>query len=168
MLAKTLREKLKCDILKVEEVKQRNGFTIALDLLFNRTPRIKPYLYDIASYDQFVFVAPVWAGKIASPLKSFLIQERFYISNYSFITICGGQPGQKEKLTTNLINIMQHEPGAVQELWINNLLPESKRNTVKYTSGYRIRPDDLEKFSVEIDEFLTDIRASYKRRQMVG
>ncbi len=168
MLAKILREKLKCDILKVEAVKKRNGFRIALDLLFNRTPRIKPYLCDIASYDQFVFVAPIWAGKIASPLKTFIMQERFYIQNYSFITICGGQPGQKQKLTTNLINLVQQEPGVVRELWINNLLPDDKRNTIKYTSEYRIQPEDLAKFDTEIDEFLTDIYASHASKQIVA
>lgn len=168
VLANVLHEKLKCDILKIEEVRKRNGFTIVLDLLFNRTPWIKPRLYDIGSYDQYIFVAPVWAGKIASPMKTFLVEERFYISNYSFITICGGQPGQKEKLVTNLTKIVGHEPGVVHELWINNLLSENKKNTIKYTSGYKIQPDDMTKFNVEIDNFVSDVEALYTHKRMVG
>lgn len=167
-LANVIRQKLKCDILRIEEVKKRNGFTIVLDLLFNRTPKIKPCSSDIALYNQYIFIAPIWAGKIASPMRSFLIRDRFYISNYSFITLCGGQPGQKEKLVTSLTRLLGHEPGIVQELRINDLLSEDKRNTVKYTSGYHVQPGDMQKFDAAIDDFLNSVEALYELKRMTG
>ncbi|SKC83543.1 flavodoxin family protein [Ohtaekwangia koreensis] len=168
VLANVLQEKLKCDIFKIEEVKKRNAFAIMLDLVFNRIPKIKPRLFDVGSYDRYIFVAPIWAGKIASPLKTFLVEERFYISDYSFITICGGQTDQKEKLVTNLTKILGHEPSLVQELSINNLLSGDKKNTMKYTSSYRIQSDDMIKFNVAIDDFLRGGKASDARERKAG
>jgi len=167
-LANVIRQKLKCDILRIEEVKKRNGFTIVLDMLFNRTPWIKPCSSDIAIYDQYIFIAPIWAGKIASPMRSFLIRERFNISNYSFITLCGGQPGQKEKLVTGLTRLLGHEPGIVQELHVNDLIPDDKRSTVKYTTGYHVQPSDMEKFNAAIDDFINSVGALYELKRMTG
>lgn len=168
-LARLLGQKLKCDTLKIEEEHKRTWFTIFLDLLFNRTPRIKPHLCDVGAYNQYIFVAPVWAGKIASPLKSFLVRERFYISNYSFITLCGGgNSNQKEKLVTVLTELLGHEPGVVRELWVNDLLGEEKKNTIKNTSGYRVAPADMAKFETAIDDFLSSVEALYELKRMAG
>lgn len=168
LLAKAIQKRLNCDIHKIEEVKRRTGLTILLDLILNRSPRIKPHPYSISSYEQCIFIAPVWAGKIASPLKTFLLQEKYHINRYSFITVCGGAPHQKEKLIKGLIKLLEQEPGQVQELWINDLLPEEKKDTIKYTSGYRIQSKDLEKFARKIDEFVSGLEASYRLKQVVG
>ena len=40
VLAKDLQKKLNCDIHKIEEPGKRTGFTILLDLIFNRNPEI--------------------------------------------------------------------------------------------------------------------------------
>jgi len=168
LLAKAIQKRLNCDIHKIEEVTRRTGLKILLDLILNRSPRIKPPPYSISSYEQCIFVAPIWAGKIASPLKTFLLQEKYHINRYSFITVCGGAPQQKEKLIKGLTKLLEQEPGQVQELRINDLLPEGKKDTIKYTSGYRIQLNDLEKFDRKIDEFMSGLEASYQPKQAVG
>ncbi len=168
LLAKAIQARLNCDILKIEEVTKRNGFKILLDLMLNRKPRIKPHPYSISSYEQCIFVAPIWAGEIASPLKTFLLQEKDHINCYSFISVCGGAPQQKEKLVKSLVKLLEQEPGLVQELWINDLLPEEKKDTIKYTSGYRIQSKDLEKFGGKIDEFVEGLEASCQLKQVEG
>ncbi len=156
-LAKELQRKLNCDLYRIEERKKRSGFTIMLDLIFHRKPAIKPYPYPIGSFDHCIFVAPVWAGNVASPLKTFLSEHKYFIKDYSFITVCGGYPGQKDKLTRGLTQLVEHEPKAVQELWVNDLLPDDMKNTIKFTSGYRLQEQDLWVFESQITTFLKSI-----------
>jgi flavodoxin len=154
LLAHDLQKKLACDILKIEEVKKRTGMTILLDLLFARTPTLRPHALSLDSYSNFILVAPIWAGKIASPLRAFLRAEKKYMKRYSFLSLCGGVTGQAEKIGKELLALLQVAPNAIVELWINDLLVVERKNTIKYTSGYRVVSGDLEKFKERIDEFL--------------
>lgn len=154
MLARDLQKRLHCDVLRIEEARKRTGFTILLDLIFKRRPKLKKHNFFLKTYDNIILVAPVWAGKIAMPLRSFLLNERFNIKRYSFITVCGGRQGQKRKLLKELIWLMGKSPAAITELWINDLLPAEKKDTIKYTSGYRLKDSDLEFFNSKIEEFV--------------
>lgn len=155
LLAYDLQKRLSCDLLKIEETGKRTGLTILLDLLFNRKPKLKDHRVSLESYSDFIFVAPIWASKIASPLRSFLLNEKQHIKSYSFISLCGGIEGQVDKIRKELKTILQHDPTLVTELWIDDLLTADKKNTVKYTSSYRVLPADLEKFKAKIDEFVS-------------
>ncbi len=154
ILAHDLQKKLSCDILKIEEVKKRTGLTIFLDLLFDRTPKLKDHSISLELYSDIIFVSPIWASKIASPLKAFMLKEKQHIKRYSFISLCGGVKGQLEKIKKQLLKILKREPKAVKELCINDLLVSERKNTIEYTSGYRVLPADLENFKGKIDEFL--------------
>jgi flavodoxin len=154
ILAHDLQKRLSCDILKIEEARKRTGLTILLDLLLNRKPRLKDHGVSLDLYSDFIFVAPIWAGKIATPLKAFLLKEKKHIKSYSFISLCGGIKGQVDKIENELKMILQHDPKLVKELWINHLLPAEKMNTIKYTSGYRVLPADLENFKENINGFV--------------
>jgi flavodoxin len=154
-LAKHLQEKLHCDILKIETVRKRTGLSIMLDLIFGRKPAIRPHEMSMAQYDRFIFVAPVWAGKIASPLKSFLYAENNSIVHYAFITLCGGgQQSQRQKLEAELTAILETPPENVTELWVKDVVEAKTMDTAKFTSAYRIEPKDLEFFAGKIDEFI--------------
>jgi flavodoxin len=158
LLAKHLQSELSCDVLEIQEQKKRKGISILLDLLFNRTPDIKTYLHQVAAYDHCILISPIWAGKLATPLKSFLLKEKDNIKDYSFITVCGGgNPSQKEKLATQLTRLLSHRAAAICELWINDRLPKAKQDTIKYTSGYRIDDEDLHAFSEKINRFLKSV-----------
>jgi flavodoxin len=157
ILAKNLQKRLDCDTLMIEEVKKRNGFTILLDVLFKRTPKIKRNNISINLYDYIIFISPIWAGRIATPLKAFCLREKENINRYAFITVCGGTAGQKDKIFLELSSHIQQEPEVVTELWINDLLPVDKKDTIKHTSGYRLQPKDLEFFEAKITDFLKHI-----------
>lgn len=154
LLAKNLQKRLACDTFRIEEVKKRTGFTILLDIMFKRTPKIAKHQLLLEDYSNFIFIAPVWAGHIATPLKAFLREERGHIGRYSFITVCGGVKGQREKLFNELTRILNKKPVRVAELWVSDILPEEQRDKVKYTSGYRLKEEDLEAFELKIFEFL--------------
>lgn len=162
-LARHLQEKLRCDIVKIETLKKRTGLSILFDLMFHRKPGIKTVPYYLRDYDHIIFVAPIWAGKIAMPLTTFLVNEKANIAQYSFITLCGGgNADQKKRIGDELRATIGKTPLKVVELWINNLLPAEKKNTIKYTSGYRIDPKEFQQFNAEISEVINQGQAMEK------
>lgn len=152
LLAQELQKQSACDILKIEEVKPRNGLTFLWDFIFNRKPAIaySPLAPDY--YDRFIFLAPVWAGRIASPLKTFLYKERIKIKQYSFITLCGGAKGQREKIVNELMAILHKAPDSVMELRLSDLSRPSLKKAGP--TSQQIVPEDLKEFQSSIDEFL--------------
>ncbi|HEY0898211.1 MAG TPA: hypothetical protein VGD90_02710 [Sphingobacteriaceae bacterium] len=154
-LAKELQRRLACSIWKIEEVHRRRGITIFLDILFRRKPKIRKPAIQLSRFHYVILVAPVWAGKIAGPLKTFLELEAGQISKYSFITLCGG--AGNTHLSTELENLLQKKPLLITELSVNKLLAPEKRDKVKYTSGYRLQEGDLKVFDAEIKGFMQSV-----------
>ena len=151
-LAKVLQQKVHGDILKIEELKKRTAFTFMLDLLFGRHPAIKTDACLLADYDHVIFVAPIWAGQVASPLKTFLAGEKQKIKSWSFITACGGS-GQTTKIKNQLFKIVGSDPIAVAELPLSELLAAS--NNRVNTTSYRLTDDDFAFFRLKLEHFLT-------------
>ena len=153
-LAKELRLRLGCDIVKIQEIKRRSSLTIMLDLLFKREPKIQKLDLFLKNYKTVVFISPIWNSKIATPLSSYLKNEGRNINSYSFITLCGGRSGQREKITKQLFELTGKMPITVAELSVNDLLPADKRNQVKYVSAYRATEEDLHFFRKRIQDFV--------------
>jgi flavodoxin len=153
-LARELQKRLDCDIQKIVELKKRNAFDILLDLIFKRKPKIEKSDFDLQQYDQAILIAPIWAGKIATPLRSFIDLEKGNLKEYSFITVCTGPDGQDEKITDELVRLTQKEPKTVIQLKNNDLLPPERKDKVKYATPYRINQRVLLAFEIEIAQFL--------------
>jgi hypothetical protein len=156
-LARAIQRRLGCDIFRIEDAGRRTRFTILLDRILNRTPRIKPYSVRLEEYGRFIFVAPVWTSGIATPLKTFLVRERGFINHYSFITICGGgRPDQIERITAELTNCVHQEPEKVAELWISDIIPTEKKDDPKFIMDFKMSAADFDRFSVKLRDFLKD------------
>lgn len=164
LLAKAIRQSLSCDIYRVEVIKPRSSFSALLDGVFRRKTRVKPCPYTLANYDHIVFVAPIWAGQIPGPLKTFIQMEKENIHRYSFITVCSGAPGQKENVVKSLTHAVGHRPTHTTELWIKDLLPGEERDSIASVTGYRISQRDLEWFAPELDVFLQPLKERRARR----
>ena len=158
-----LKSKLNCDIIQIKEVNKRSGFTILMDVMFRRNPAMQEVSTDIKMYDHIIFVAPVWAGRIASPLKSYILQHKRDIHSYSFITVCSGVSGQKKKIEMELTHLAAKSPMVVTELWINDLLPEDRKNKIKYVTPYRVKPNEFIVFEQPIQKHIDTIASEFSR-----
>lgn len=155
-LAAYLGQQLHCDMEKIETVGKRTFFSIVLDLVFDRKPKVKPIPCHLRDYDQVIFCSPIWAGKIAAPLKSYLIGERGNVPQYSFITVCGGSLGQKEKIIRELSSIVGKEPRKVMELLVSDLLPPGEQSIKKSSSAIRIDAGCLSIFERQLRDFVQE------------
>lgn len=158
-LALELKDRVGCQVLKLNERKKRKTISILFDFMFNRNANLSSYRFAEYEYDLLILVAPVWGGRIAAPMRAFAEQEREKIHKYFLITLCNGADEQKEKLTAELASIVQKEPSGVIELWINQLLPEGQRNKVKHTFNYKVSADDLNCFGKEIETFINTVKS---------
>ena len=157
-LAKLLQARLGGEMLKIETVRKKGAFSIALDVMFGRKPAIRRYNLSIMDYDNLIVVGPVWMGRIASPLRTFLSEERGSINCYSFISVCGGLAGQKEKIENELEAIVGIRSQRVLELWLSTIMNSNVTKDAKNVGGYRITSTDLEKFKSKIDEFCDSLQ----------
>ncbi len=156
-LAYELKKRTGCEIFQVCEKNKRRTISIMLDTLFKRNSKLRTYLTDLKKYQKVIFVAPVWNGKIATPMRAFMEQEKHNLNEFSYVTVCNGETGQKEKISDELLSITDRRPHIVTELSINSLLPEEQRHKVKYTFNYRINTDDLLRFNQIIESFINNI-----------
>lgn len=154
MLAKELQNMVRGDLYQIRERRKRSGISIFLDVLFKRVPKIEKPDIAINQYDHVIIVGPVWAGRIANPVKSFLKLEKDNLRDYSFISLCGN--GGNKHLRQELTSLSGKTPVSIMELPVNDLLPVMKKDKVKFTSGYRINRQDLNTFKPSIEKFLKE------------
>ena len=149
-----------CDVIRIRTAKKRTNLSILLDLIFKRSPKLQEYNIPFSGRTHLSLIAPVWAGKIATPMQSFMKNEKRNILNYSFITLCSGVVGQKERITEYLNSILLHKPAAVEELWVNDLLLPEQKNKIKFATPYRVKEDDWKVFNPKLDAFVGAVTVS--------
>jgi flavodoxin len=156
-LALKLKDRIGCPVLRLNEKKKRRTISILFDYIFNRSSKLSGYRLSEYEHDVFILVAPVWSGRLATPMRVFAEKERSNMHKYFFITLCNGLDRQKEKIIAELSSIVQSEPLGVTELWINRLLPADKQNKIKHTFNYKVSDDDFDRFEDDIKEFIETV-----------
>ncbi|TQV78046.1 flavodoxin family protein [Exilibacterium tricleocarpae] len=157
-LAEHLAACIGCDTCPVVEQKKRTALTVILDMVFRRKPKIKPSDYTFSDYNHIILVAPVWDSKVANPMQTLIRREKDFLSDYSFISLCGyDRPGQKDSLTKELSVLAGGPPKVVFELKICERLPAAQKNDVKAIADYQVTGDDFSAFEPQIREFLNNI-----------
>lgn len=92
-LAATIARRLAAEHVTIDERGSRTIGTTIGDLLFNRSPEIDLPELDPQAYELIVFVAPVWMGRIAPPLRAVLARMRNRVPRYAFVSLSGGADG---------------------------------------------------------------------------
>lgn len=146
-LAGRIAEELKAEHIKITEPRQRTNGTIAADIMFGRTPKTEPSAQVLSSYDLVIFVAPVWMGQPAFPLKSYLKHLKSHPQKYAFVSISGGALNDNPGLGGTLKKRTGAEPVALVDLHITDLLPAEPKPTSQITSAYRLTAENIEKLT---------------------
>ena len=92
-------KKLKCDIEEITDPKKRDGALGFIKCGRESTLKVCPSIDDIESniekYDMIIFGTPNWAGTFASPIRTFLTENKAKIKNYSILITHGGGSNEK-------------------------------------------------------------------------
>ena len=134
-LAKSVAEQLKIKHYDVKENKKRNIWTIAFDLLFNRTPKVLPEKDTFKGSDTILFFGPIWIGSVATPLRQYLKSVKRDNCKYAFISISGGADNSNPKIGDELEKITGKKPEIIIDMHIADLLPENPKPTREITSA---------------------------------
>jgi hypothetical protein len=85
---------MNADFERIEEVENRSGpvgyMVSALEALAKGLPSIRT-TKDPGDYEMIVVGTPVWAGNMASPIRTYLTLNRARLRHIAFFAVMGGQ-----------------------------------------------------------------------------
>ncbi len=149
-VAKSLAAALGAQHIQVSTAGKKTMPAIFFDLLLNRIPRVSPAAIDIHNDDLVIFIAPVWLGRIATPLRTYFKQLKDKPCKYAFVSISGGADGDNIKLADELQSRMGRKPVALVDLHIASLLPQVPKPTRNDTMKYHITGADRKNMTDKI------------------
>ena len=155
-LAAAVAKTLSAEHVKILEVKPRKMSKIILDMILNRTPRVQPLPSVLEQYERILFIAPVWMGKVASPLRAYLKHLKAHPQPYAFASISGGALNTNPKLADGLEKRSGIKPTVFIDLHIADLLPSEPKPTMKDTSAYHLNDAEISKLAEAITVAVKD------------
>lgn len=160
IFAHHLGHRLSAPVIEVKPVSSRTGFSIFLDLLFGRRPKIQPLELDAATVDHILFVGPVWNRHAGHPLLSAAAALKTRIKSYSFATVCGGlRDGQENVIWRDLSAATGREPQHVWQLPLTDLKKAAPGRTRKDDVIEQLAPEHLIHFAPRIDAIVKALGA---------
>ncbi|MEX3007250.1 flavodoxin family protein [Hoeflea sp. TYP-13] len=98
-VAEAVAAKCDADIEAIHDQKRRAGIwgycRSAIEAIRERTVAIAPTKYDPQAYDLVILGTPVWAGKISSPMRSYIDEHRGRFNQVAFFCCQGGNGADK-------------------------------------------------------------------------
>jgi hypothetical protein len=149
-LAKAIAQKLNADCIEVNETRKRTVFTIVLDVFFNRTPKIQNIENQLDQYDYLIFVAPVWFGKIGTPLRAVFQYIKGENKTISLVSLSAGADGINPGLESEIAKRTGTAPKVVINQLIIDLLPADPKPNRKMLDEYKISDDEAEMLAEKI------------------
>lgn len=141
-LATSIASLISAEHFRIIEKKRRRLFTIGLDMVFNRTPKVPLKLQKLEDHEIIIFIAPVWMGQVASPLRNYFKALKNKINNYVFISISGGADGPNPNLEAELLKRLGKKPASIINMLIADILPADPKPTREMIGAYLINPND--------------------------
>ena len=159
LLANYLQEKLGYDLYEIKERGHRSMFKILFDLVFSNDPSVKTPSVDFGDYDHVILIAPIWASKIGTPLKSMIKSQRENIHSYSFISFCGYEKvGQKTKIAGQLTDLIGKRPESIFEIKVSDLFSSPKTMGSIELSRYKAKKRDLDLLRPQLNKIVNFYR----------
>ena len=145
LFARRLAKETGADHIQLQEVRKRKIFTIVLDVVFNRTPAVKPLGKELGEYDCVIFVSPIWFGKIATPFRQLFTRMRDTVKSYVFISVSSGSAGIVPHVEPELVKYLGTEPLSVTNHLISDLVPYNQRSNRKILDTYILNDAEIDK-----------------------
>ena len=93
MIAESIADSLNCDIEEIEDSEKRSGIIgyikSGYEAARDKLSVIKQPKYDPSQYELLIIGTPVWAGKMAVPVKSYLEMNKDKIPLLACFCTCG-------------------------------------------------------------------------------
>jgi flavodoxin len=97
-VARALAEFLSADVEEIRDAKRRSGFFAFLrsasEASREKPAPILPLSRNAGDYDILILGSPVWAQKMASPVRSYILRERQRVKNLALFCTLGGAGGE--------------------------------------------------------------------------
>lgn len=147
-LASGIVKSVSAQHITITEPKKRTFGTIFANFLLNRTPKISPEPQKLGDYDALIFVAPVWMGHPAFPLRAYLQYLKQHPIKYGFISISGGGSDKTNpRLGENVTKLAGKAPALFSDMHISDLLPKGANATPQAVMDYKIIQDDCDQLT---------------------
>ncbi len=158
-LSNIIAERINADFVEIKEKRKRTILTILLDVIFNRTPKIQKSEKIFEEYEHLLFIAPIWFGKIASPLRTLFEDLKNTNKKFSFISLSSGADGVNPDLEKELIQRTGIKPKTVINPLIREILPTNPKPSRKEINTYKISEDEaddvVKKIITELNKCVT-------------
>ena len=141
-LAESLAKSLSAERICIQPKKNVTYGTITMDLMLGRSPAAEPAPESLSRFDLLVFVAPVWMGQVAFPLRAYLASIKRNPKPYCFLSISGGADSDNPKIGDELKRRTGRTPSLVLDQHIRELLPAEPAPTRDDTSRYSLTEAD--------------------------
>ncbi len=142
-LAVEIREALAgdADVERIREPRNREGVVgtlgAMLDAVARRQPPIDPILMDPARYDLLFLGGPVWAGRIASPVRTYTSSQGSRAARVAFFCTEGGSG--HDGAFMDLARLCGRAPVAVLAIDAQHLEPSRHRDALAgFVSAARV------------------------------
>lgn len=100
---------------EIRDVRPRNSMVGYLRSVFEtltgRTPAIFEPAHDAAEYDLVILVAPLWAGRLAAPLRTYLTRHGSKLGRYAVAITHGGS--SIDKAVAQISDLARRPPAEV-------------------------------------------------------
>jgi flavodoxin len=93
-IAESISESLDCDIEEIVDTEKRGGIIgyikSGYEASRGKLSKIEDTKNDVAQYDLVIIGTPVWAGKMAVPVRTYITQNHAKFNNMAFFSTAGG------------------------------------------------------------------------------
>jgi flavodoxin len=141
-IALKIQQKLNADLDEIVDKKDRSGAVAylksAVETVLSKAAEIEPIKKDPSDYDLVIIGTPVWAGTMATPVLTYLKENKDKFKNVSFFCTCGS--GGYEKTLNDMEKISNKK--SLERLFITRKNKESSVN-------------------LEIPEYINNIKKNY-------
>lgn len=130
-IANEIHNALGADIEEITEPHSRHGLSGAVramfDALTRREPPIYPASYDPSQYDILLLGGPVWAGRMAAPVRTYAERYGTAAPHVAFFCTEGNKHGA-ESAFADLEKLCQRTPEATLKVDTDHLTSEAHRS----------------------------------------